>query len=69
MFIFGGRSPSSFKNTKLKSANWKTMFLNDMWCYVYENKTWVEIRGSGITPSPRSDMGKKADLLCLSHVL
>lgn len=58
MFIFGGRSPSYHKNTRLESADWKTMLLNDLWCYVYASKTWVEVRGSGLTPSPRANMGR-----------
>ena len=65
MFIFGGRSPGYHKNTQLESTDWKTMLLNDLWCYVYSSKAWVELRGTGITPSPRADMGGSCHALVL----
>ena len=54
MYIFGGKS-STLPDSSLPI---KKMYLNDLWALDTSSYHWTQIRATGITPSPRADMGQ-----------
>ena len=56
MYVFGSRSSTLPDSSACKA--YKKMYLNDLWALDTSSYHWTQIRATGITPSPRADMGQ-----------
>ena len=58
MWVFGGRAVYPSCVGSFAGPEWTVSYTNSLWCYMVKTHTWMEVRASGITPSPRADMGE-----------
>ena len=54
MFILGGYARGPFKDTNRANK----VMLKDVWAFNMRTRTWARIGCTGITTSPRADMGE-----------
>lgn len=64
MWVFGGRGiirpgEGAFFSKSPGKRSVSAALTNDLWCFNMRLRSWLEVRATGIVPSPRADMGKR----------